>query len=133
MKTRTQQTRKSRLSSAIKIALATVMCLVIWTWGVLPARNYMSQRTEVVALTEELAERRAANADLEQEIERLSTDEEVERMAREDFNLVYPGEEAYLILPAPPQSIRLRARQARPAENQGHAWHNPRTSFVRGR
>lgn len=104
MKTRTQQTRKSRLSSAIKIALATVMCLVIWTWGVLPARNYMSQRTEVVQLTEELAERRAANADLEQEIERLSTDEEVERMAREDFNLVYPGEEAYLILPAPPQS-----------------------------
>ena len=103
-KTQTQKTRKSRLSSAIKIALVAVMCLVIWTWGVLPARNYMSQRQEVAQLTEELAERKAANASLEQEIVRLSTDEEVERLAREDFNLVYPGEEAFLILPAPAPS-----------------------------
>lgn len=101
MKTQPRQTRKSRLSSAIKIALVAVMCLVIWTWGVLPARNYMSQRKEVAQLTEELAERKASNSNLEQEIVRLSTDEEVERMAREDFNLIYPGEEAYLILPAP--------------------------------
>ena len=35
-------------------------------------------------------------------VEALGTDEEIERIAREQYNLVFPGEEAYGILPATP-------------------------------
>ena len=41
------------------------------------------------------------------EIARMRTAEEVERIARRDFNLVFPGEEAYALLPAPPAPVSL--------------------------
>ena len=37
----------------------------------------------------------------------LKTDEEVERLAREQYNLVRPGEESYAILPPPPPKVEL--------------------------
>ncbi len=84
----------------VKIALAVVVCLTVWAWGVLPSRNYLDQRNEVVRLQDELGEVRTANDALTAEIALLQTDEEIERIARLDFGLVYPGEEAYAILPS---------------------------------
>lgn len=40
-------------------------------------------------------------AELENQLRLLETDDEIERTARENFDLVYPGEESYRILPAP--------------------------------
>jgi cell division protein FtsB len=56
-----------------------------------------------------LAEIDATNAELLVSIERLQTDAEIERIARSKYSLVYPGEEAYAILPAPPEPLRLPA------------------------
>ena len=39
---------------------------------------------------------------LEERIALLGTDAEIERLARENYNLVRPGEEAYAVLPPPP-------------------------------
>jgi hypothetical protein len=44
---------------------------------------------------------RAQNEAFEERIERLESDDEIERLAREQYNLAYPGEEAYAVLPAP--------------------------------
>ena len=44
---------------------------------------------------------------LEQRITVLKTDAEVERIAREQYNLVRPGEEAYAVLPAPAPPVDL--------------------------
>jgi hypothetical protein len=41
------------------------------------------------------------NEDLQQRAKRLQTDAEIERLAREQYNLVKPGEEAYAVLPPP--------------------------------
>ena len=89
-----------RMPLLVRCGLAAVLCLALWTWGVLPARNYMNQRTELANLQAELAEIRSENAALQDEIVLLGSDAEIERIARSDFGLVYPGEEAYAILPS---------------------------------
>ena len=48
-----------------------------------------------------MVEVQASNSALEAEIQLLQTDTEIERIARRDFGFVYPGEEAYAILPRP--------------------------------
>ena len=47
------------------------------------------------------------NDKLAQQAQQLNTDSEIERLAREQYNLVRPGEQAYAILPAPPPPIQL--------------------------
>ena len=39
------------------------------------------------------------NEELDAQIVRLQSDAEIERVAREEFNLTLPNEESYLVLP----------------------------------
>jgi cell division protein FtsB len=50
----------------------------------------------------ELAGVEAVNAAYRDRIDALNTDEEIERRARAEYNLVRPDEEAYAVLPPPP-------------------------------
>ena len=83
----------------IMAGLIAVTVVVVWTWGVLPVRNWADQRAAIDQLEAELEQVQSANAVLEAEILLLETDAEIERIARRDLDLVYPGEEAYAILP----------------------------------
>ena len=76
--------------------------------AVFPTRTYLDQRRELDA-----AERRAKvlavqNQELEAKVQRLNTDAEIERLARQEYNLVRPGEEAFAILPPPTLSDSFR-------------------------
>ncbi len=64
-----------------------------------PTRSLLAQRSEESDAREQLAALQDQTAKLEAESERLRSDEEIERLARERFNLVRPGEEAYAIIP----------------------------------
>jgi cell division protein FtsB len=81
-----------------------------------PGRTYLDQhhqRQEVVA---QLKATDAKNKALEQRVHTLNTDAEVERLAREQYNLVRPGEEAYAILPTrqtpPPPPTKAKAKSS---------------------
>ena len=67
--------------------------------GVFPTRSFLDQRPDVGATKERLDVLREQNEALSERIEALSTPEEIERLAREQYNLVHPGEEAYAVLP----------------------------------
>ncbi len=75
---------------------------------VFPARSYVSQRHQVATASARLQALTARNAQLSSQVAALDTDAEIERLARENYNLVKPGEEAYAILPgargSPPAS-----------------------------
>ena len=92
------------LTALVIAGLCTIAAAAVWTWGVVPVRNWVAQRDEITRLEAELAEIQESNAALDAEIGRLGTDAEIERIARRDFGLVYPGEEAYAILPRPAAS-----------------------------
>ena len=89
------------LTLLVVAGLVAVVVGATWKWGVLPVRNWVDQRDEIARLELELSEIQASNAALRSEIRLLRTDAEIERIARRDFGLVRPGEEAYAILPQP--------------------------------
>lgn len=89
------------LALLVSAGLAAVVVGATWKWGVLPVSSWVDQRDEIARLETELSEIRESNEALQSEIQLLGTDAEIERVARRDFGLVYPGEEAYAILPRP--------------------------------
>ena len=72
-----------------------------------PTATWLDQRAEAAEVEDQLNELLAEQRELRTQISRMRTDEEVERIARRDFNFVHPGEEAYAVLPAPPAPVSL--------------------------
>jgi cell division protein FtsB len=81
---------------AFLIALAAITLLAF-----LPARTYIAQRHHLSAAEDRSRILAEQNKELADRVARLHTDAEIERLAREQYDLVKPGEEAYAILPAP--------------------------------
>lgn len=76
----------------------SVSVMVIGGLAILPARTWLGQESERDAVEAELTEVNAEVEQLEAMLEMLETDAEIERRARENFDLVFPGEESYRIL-----------------------------------
>lgn len=76
-----------------------IVILAIFVFGVFPTGSYVEQRNELNDAESELSELQADNADLEARIARLESDEEIERVAREEHGMVFPSDESYLVLP----------------------------------
>jgi hypothetical protein len=75
--------------------------------AVFPTSTYLDQRSDTAEAEQRLEVLRTQNEAYEEQIARLQTAEEIERLAREQYNLVFPGEEAYAILPAPLPDLDL--------------------------
>ena len=67
--------------------------------AVLPARTWSSQRQDIAGAQAELDRIEAEVAELKVQLEQLRTDDEIEHLARQHFDLVFPGEESYRIVP----------------------------------
>jgi cell division protein FtsB len=74
---------------------------------VFPTRSYLAQRAAIARAEEQLSVLSQENDRLEDRIDALNSPEEIERMAREDFELVMPGEQPYVVLPAPEPAVPL--------------------------
>ena len=70
-----------------------------------PARTLVSKRHRVEALRNESAALDRKIAELRQRRDALQTDEEVERIAREELGMIRPGETAFALVP-PKQAPR---------------------------
>ncbi len=87
-------------------ALVVVTLVVAVMFIIVPARSWLELRSEVESRRVEIETLEADTARLEQRILDLKTDDEIERIARSEYNLVYPNEEAYAVLPPPPPQDR---------------------------
>ncbi len=92
--------RRRERSGVTPMALMVVALLaVLGGLAAVPARTWMTQQEQVEQADRQLRTLRSDIGDLERQLERLETSSEIERRARQDFDLVYPGEESYRILP----------------------------------
>ena len=98
-----------RLGRAAWPVVGTVVVLAVLVLGVFPTRTFLAQRSTTARTEKQLAVLRGANEDLARRVEALGTDAEVERLAREQYNLVRPGERAFGVLPAPRPKLDLPA------------------------
>ena len=85
----------------VPLAVGIVVAVAVLVLGVFPTRSYLAQRDRIATEEDRVAVLRQENERLGARVETLGTDAEVERLAREQYGLVKPGEEAYAILPGP--------------------------------
>lgn len=88
---------KQRLWLGAGAAILTTWLLV----AVFPTRTFFTQRNDLQHEQRRLQVLQEQNQELAAQVKRLHTDSEIERLAREQYNLVRPGEEAYAMLPSP--------------------------------
>ena len=108
----------------VRVLLASVVLVAALFLFVLPGRTYLAQRRSLDAAAVRTRVLSAENAKLDQQVQQLQTDAEIERLAREQYGLVKPGESAYAILPpkqapAPP---RRPGPTPKPKSTHRHAW-----------
>jgi cell division protein FtsB len=98
---RRSKRRRSRLGTATFVVLLVALGLV--ATGVLPVQDFLERESAVDAANEQLAEVTTANALLSADVVALYSEEEVERIAREQYGFVRPGEVGYVaVLPDDP-------------------------------
>jgi cell division protein FtsB len=83
---------------ALVVGLVAVVILLA---AVFPVRQIIAGSREVEVAEQTLAALREENEVLEARIAALQTDEEVERLAREQFGYVMPGEAGYVVVTPP--------------------------------
>jgi len=105
----TRPSRRRRAGRLLGLAGGSAALFGVLAVTVFPTSTYLDQRADTSEAEERLAVLRTQNATYEARIERLHTAEEIERVAREQYNLVFPGEEAYAVLPGPLPELDLPA------------------------
>ena len=103
-------------------AVSAVAVLVVLAVFVFPTRTYLGQRHQLDVAARQLRILDQQNSELSAEAAKLQTTAEIERIAREQYHLVRPGEHAFAILPAPSPPTTIPA-----VVPSGHAssgwWH----------
>ena len=80
-------------------AVIGTLIVVLMLSALYPIRQYFSQKTQLVNLTAEEAQLAQRIEQLTEVKSRLLTDDEIERIAREELGMVRPGEVAFAVVP----------------------------------
>ena len=99
--TRTLERTGPKLTGRAAGLLVTMMLLVLL--AIVPAREFLAQRSRIADLQRHTAELEQANDRLRDRIARLDDPAELERIARECLGMVAPGETALLVPGSQPQ------------------------------
>jgi cell division protein FtsB len=90
---------------AVKIALVLLVLGGAMYLFVFPARTYLAQKQSIAAEERTVAVLRAEDNKLTGESAALQDNATIEQIARKEYGLVDPGQQAFMVLPAasPPQ------------------------------
>ena len=88
--------------AVVRLVMMMLLFVALLFVFVFPIRTLLAQRKDTGVVREQLELLRDQNAQLAKEAERLQSDAEVERIAREQYNLVRPGETPYAVVEEPP-------------------------------
>lgn len=116
--------RRSPIVLILLVALAATLS------GILPFRQIIAQGRAVELAEEKLAALEAENERLTESVGLLETPDEVERIARQEFGYVRPGEVAYVVVTVP------GSEQPAPAvalEPERRHWWDPIVDYLTGR
>ena len=82
-------------------AAASVVLVGVMFVAGFPLHTYLQQRSQLIATQQEARTLGLESRSLSAQIHRLDTDAEVERLARQYYGMVKPGEQAFALLPQP--------------------------------
>ena len=96
------RSRRPPLGLTPRGALLLLVMFALAAASVYPLRQYVSQADRIQRLQDKQRALQAENQRLEQQRARLKDPAYVEQLAKRDFQLVEPGEEAWLVAGTPP-------------------------------
>jgi cell division protein FtsB len=96
-KTRTVKDPSIRRSRLVFVGALVFSAVVLVAW--FPARSLLNQRSDLTAMSSQLAALHKQDAALGQEKKNLSDSGEIGRIAREQYQFVDPGQRAFEVLP----------------------------------
>ena len=111
-------------------AMLLLVALAVTLAGIFPFRQILSQERAVSFTEEKLRALEAENARLAADIERLETPIEIERLARERFGLVRPGEVGFVVDWQPPPEPPPAVEEPPPDDR---VWYEKAWDFITGR
>ena len=91
--------------------IATVLGVLLMS-ALYPLRQYASQDSHVASLVQQERALRGKIAELRRQQELLLSDQEIERVAREELGMVQPGEVAFAVVPGGHAPARRTAPSA---------------------
>jgi len=113
------------------VIVTLVVGVVAASAGVFPFRQIIAQQRSVDLAESQLDALVAENLKLEQEIAALQSTQEVERLAREHFGLVMPGDVAYVAII--PEGSVADEPQPEPVFERSVPWWKNLWNFLTGR
>ena len=111
---RSPKRRRSRWGSMFFAALLISLGLV--ATGVLPVQQFLERESQVDGARDRLAELEAENAQLAAEADALVTQQEIERIAREQYGMVRPGEIGYVVITPDADGSPIEGAEPAPVE-----------------
>lgn len=122
--------RRSRM--LLGLAVVVVLVATVLLTNVFPYRKILAQQQAVENARTQLELLTAENDRLETEAAALHTDEEIERLARENLGYVRPGEYAYVVLEPPPAGQPAVVEPVEPPPEPAK-WHENLWDFLTGK
>ena len=113
------------------LALVAIVAVVSVAAGVIPFRQFVAQQDSVELAEAKLEALRSENLLLEQQIMALGTPTEVERLAREHFGLVRPGEVGLVARAVPGVGLAIEVEN-RPLAPPNKPWWVDLWDFLTG-
>jgi len=108
------------MRAAVKVAVAFAVIMGAAYLFVFPMRTYLGQKEAIASERQTVAVLARENAALSAEKAALGTKATIEQIAREEYGLVMPGQQAFMVLPSPAKTVPVRPGPRR----QGH-WYAP--------
>ena len=105
------RTRRARVALAIVGSTLVIAFLAV---AVFPTGLWLTQRRDMESTEHRVRVLEHTNAALNKRVNELDSDAAIERIAREQHNLVKPGEEAYAVLPPAGDAKELPKPQLAP-------------------
>jgi cell division protein FtsB len=99
-----QVARRMVWAPRTRIAVASLALVAMMFLFVFPTRSYLAQKRQIGKAAHAVEVLEAQNEVLARQASRLQTRSEIERLAREQFNMVMPGEQAYNVVETPGSS-----------------------------
>jgi cell division protein FtsB len=93
----------------VKVGLAGLILVGFLFVFVYPTRTFLQQRSQKNAAERQLEVLHQQTKKLEEQTKKLKTDAEVEKLARERFGMIRPGETPYAPIPVPPTTTQPAA------------------------
>ena len=101
VESRAQAARRLAWAPRTRIAVVSLALVAMMFLFVFPTRSYLAQKRQVGQAAHAVDVLESQNAVLARQASRLKTRSEIERLAREQFNMVLPGEQAYDVVEVP--------------------------------